>query len=62
MLAGLPLFASARAPEPAQRAAAASPEPSALEVCLAEVDPDAITPLEALELVYRLKSLAVPRR
>jgi DNA mismatch repair protein MutS len=44
----LPLFAAAE-PEP-------TPDPiaSALE----EVDPDALTPREALELLYRLKRLA----
>ncbi len=44
----LPLFA----------AAPPAPEPSALEVALAAVDPDALTPREALEALYRLKSLA----
>ncbi len=32
-------------------------EPSALERALAEIDPDALTPREALEALYRLKSL-----
>ena len=32
-------------------------EPSALERALAEIDPDAVTPREALEALYRLKSL-----
>ncbi|HET9835472.1 MAG TPA: DNA mismatch repair protein MutS, partial [Rhodanobacteraceae bacterium] len=33
-------------------------EPSAAERALAEMDPDALTPREALEALYRLKSLA----
>ncbi len=47
----LPLFAAASPPpEPAA--------PSKLEAALAGVDPDALTPREALEALYRLKSLA----
>ncbi len=45
----LPLFA-AFTPAPA-----ASHEPSEADVLLAELDPDTLTPKEALELVYRLK-------
>ncbi|MFN9744443.1 MAG: DNA mismatch repair protein MutS [Betaproteobacteria bacterium] len=37
--------------------AAAAPEPSAVEAELARVDPDALTPREALEALYRLKAL-----
>ena len=48
----LPLFAAARPPEP--------PEPSRLEAALAAVDPDALTPREALEALYRLKGLLPP--
>ena len=50
----LPLFASLRAsePEPPPRAG-----PDALEAALAEIDPDGLTPREALEALYRLKSL-----
>jgi DNA mismatch repair protein MutS len=48
---GLPLFAAAtRAPAPAA--------PSKLAERLAAVDPDALSPREALELVYALKALA----
>ncbi len=57
-LAELPLFASAPA-APAYEQASAE-EPPALgpaEVELAAVDPDALTPREALALVYRLKAL-----
>ena len=43
------LFAPAPAP--------ATPEPSAMEAELARVDPDALTPREALEALYRLKAL-----
>ncbi len=50
----LPLFraAVAAAPEPAAPA-----PPSAVEARLREVHPDALTPREALELVYELKAL-----
>jgi DNA mismatch repair protein MutS len=51
----LPLFAAAleRArPKPARQ------EVSAIEGTLAALDPDALTPREALQLVYRLKALA----
>ncbi len=37
--------------------AAAAPEPSAVEAALARIDPDALSPREALEALYRLKSL-----
>nr|HMN57737.1 DNA mismatch repair protein MutS [Ottowia sp.] len=40
------------APPPA---AAASPEPSAVEAALAAIDPDALSPREALEALYELK-------
>jgi DNA mismatch repair protein MutS len=46
----LPLFAPRSPPEPQG--------PSALEAALAGVDPDALTPREALETLYRLKALA----
>ena len=36
---------------------AAAPEPSAIEAALATIDPDALTPREALDALYRLKSL-----
>lgn len=45
----LPLFAGV----------AEEPQASAVEAALAEVQPDALTPREALELVYRLKGLMV---
>jgi DNA mismatch repair protein MutS len=49
----LPLFAAtaARAAEPAAKA-------SALETTLNEINPDALTPREALELLYHLKELS----
>jgi DNA mismatch repair protein MutS len=50
----LPLFAAARR-GPADPAA--SPVPSAAERLLAETNPDELAPREALELLYRLKSL-----
>jgi len=43
------------APPPA---AAAPPAPSALEQALAEVDPDRLSPREALDALYRLKQVA----
>ena len=46
----LPLFsATVRAAAPA--------EPSALETALAAINPDELTPMEALEALYRLKAL-----
>ncbi|WP_174300050.1 DNA mismatch repair protein MutS [Caulobacter sp. S45] len=48
----LPLFAAARPPE--------AVEPSRLEAGLAAIDPDALTPREALEALYRLKGLTAP--
>ena len=52
----LPLFAAAAktAPEP-------SPSPSPVEAALAAVDADALSPRQALELLYRLKGLAADR-
>jgi DNA mismatch repair protein MutS len=50
----LPLFAAL-----AQETADAAPDP--LEAALAELDPDSLSPKEALELVYRLKRLAAER-
>jgi len=42
------------APPPAP----AAPEPAAVEAALAAIDPDALTPREALDALYRLKTLA----
>jgi DNA mismatch repair protein MutS len=50
----LPLFSAAAG---ARQSADAISEPSAVEAALAEVDPDALTPRDALELVYRLRGL-----
>jgi DNA mismatch repair protein MutS len=50
----LPLFSAAYR----HAGASAAPELSALEEALAGVSPDALTPKEALELLYRLKALA----
>ncbi|HSR71950.1 MAG TPA: DNA mismatch repair protein MutS, partial [Kiloniellales bacterium] len=49
----LPLFSAVRT---ASRATAA-PEPSPLEARLAEINPDELTPREALELLYELRRL-----
>jgi DNA mismatch repair protein MutS len=51
----LPLFSAAR-PAPPPPAAG----PSAVEARLADIHPDALSPREALELVYALKAL-LPR-
>ena len=53
MIDDLPLFTAAKAAEAAARPAA----PSALDTALAAVDPDTLTPRDALELVYRLHAL-----
>ena len=53
LLAELPLFAAARVPEPA-----AAAEPDALRQTLAAIEPDTLTPREALEALYRLKALS----
>jgi DNA mismatch repair protein MutS len=52
----LPLFAAA-AERPKQRGAgpASAPEPSPAESLLRELDPDKLSPREALELLYELK-------
>ena len=57
LAADLPLFAAALARE-APKAAAPSPEPSAVETRLQQINPDELTPKEALELLYALKTLA----
>lgn len=54
--AALPLFAAAAEPVGAEPAAVA-PERDALRAALAEIDPDALTPREALEALYRIKGL-----
>jgi DNA mismatch repair protein MutS len=51
----LPLFAAAAGRARPRPAAAAAPPP--LETALREVRPDELTPRDALELIYRLKSL-----
>jgi len=53
----LPLFATAAMPEEAPPPAPAPP--SAVEELLATLDPDALTPREALEALYRLRQLLV---
>jgi DNA mismatch repair protein MutS len=49
----LPLFAAAAAPEPAKLS-----EPSAAEAALREVNPDELSPREALDVLYKLRGLA----
>jgi DNA mismatch repair protein MutS len=57
-LGALPLFAAASPPEVAEPD---SEEPGPLQAALAGIDPDRLTPREALDALYRLKSLlAVP--
>ncbi|WP_404386436.1 DNA mismatch repair protein MutS [Caenispirillum salinarum] len=55
----LPLFAAMAArPEPKKAAAAAEPPPpSPVEEALKAMDPDSLTPREALEQLYRLKGM-----
>ncbi len=48
----LPLFAVAVASEPARLS-----EPSAAEAALRAVNPDELSPKEALELLYKLRGL-----
>jgi DNA mismatch repair protein MutS len=50
----LPLFAVAAKQAPTTKLS----EPSAVEAALAAVNPDELSPKEALELLYRLKGLA----
>jgi DNA mismatch repair protein MutS len=51
LMEALPLFAAVAEEAPA-------PVATAVETALAEVSPDALTPREALDLIYRLKALA----
>ncbi|RMF00735.1 MAG: DNA mismatch repair protein MutS, partial [Alphaproteobacteria bacterium] len=55
LAADLPLFAAA----PTRQQAAAPARTSALEAALEEINPDEMTPREALETLYRLKLLMV---
>ncbi|HVV93736.1 MAG TPA: DNA mismatch repair protein MutS [Hyphomicrobiales bacterium] len=52
-LAELPLFAAALAPPPG---VVTAPAPDPLREALAAVDPDALTPRQALDALYRLKA------
>jgi DNA mismatch repair protein MutS len=52
----LPLFAATAR----QAAAPAPPGPSAVESALAAINPDELTPKEALELLYKLRALLPP--
>ncbi len=56
--AALPLFASAAAPPPSPGPGPATPQADPLVEALAGIDPDRLTPREALDALYRLKSLA----
>jgi DNA mismatch repair protein MutS len=53
----LPLFASLTAPAPSAHAGFSEPDPVA--VALEAINPDDMTPREALEALYRLKTLRV---
>ena len=48
----LPLFSAAKTPEPT-----AMPKESEAERALKDIDPDELTPKQALEALYRLKAL-----
>ncbi|HEX5998577.1 MAG TPA: DNA mismatch repair protein MutS [Hyphomicrobiaceae bacterium] len=63
LLEELPLFAAAGRPHAAaagfaEDAGSQEPKPSPLQMELADVDPDELTPKEALEVLYRLKKIA----
>ena len=51
----LPLFAAARPSSAAPSATAADGGPDPLRVALDALDPDSLTPREALDALYRLK-------
>ncbi|TVP71581.1 MAG: DNA mismatch repair protein MutS [Rhodobacteraceae bacterium] len=53
MIDDLPLFSAARAPQPATK-----PDPAREE--LARINPDELSPREALDALYRLKALSTP--
>ncbi|MEM1313031.1 MAG: DNA mismatch repair protein MutS [Pseudomonadota bacterium] len=55
----LPLFSAAAAPERAPTTAVA---PSEVEARLSDIDPDALTPREALDLVYALRAITNAQR
>ncbi len=55
--AQLSLFNQSGEPAPPPAAAEVEPEPTALELALARVDPDALTPRDALAALYELKAL-----
>jgi len=54
-MAALPLFAATTSPEPEDPPCGSEPDP--LIAALAELDPDRLTPREALDALYRLKAL-----
>jgi len=59
ILDDLPLFAALnRAPTPAAPADKVDPVAEAVKAALAGLDPDEMTPREALEALYRLKAAA----
>ncbi|MCK0197979.1 DNA mismatch repair protein MutS [Ancylobacter sp. 6x-1] len=58
ILDDLPLFASLNRAPPAAPAASADPVAEAVKAALTGIDPDELTPREALEALYRLKGLA----
>ncbi|WP_342644131.1 DNA mismatch repair protein MutS [Rhodoligotrophos ferricapiens] len=53
----LPLFAAARPPSAAPMAMREAMGPSQVELALAEIEPDDLSPREALDLLYRLKAI-----
>ena len=54
------LFAEPPAPDPQPLPTPTAAEPSPVERTLAEINPDALTPREALDALYRLKALQTP--
>lgn len=51
----LPLFAALSASEPQEESGEDAPAPDALRMYLASINPDALSPREALDVLYRLK-------
>ncbi len=59
-LAELPLFASLMRTAPPPRAPAPDPKPSAVDDALRGIDPDDLTPRQALDLLFDLRRLIEP--
>ena len=64
LLDDLPLFSAARGPAPSPPPAipAPPPAPDPVVAALAQIDPDCLTPREALEALYRLRAMLAGER